>query len=337
MARKPMGEVERAQMVLQAAKLHYVDGLNKSDVSHRLGTSVTQVIRFIDEAIDKKIVRIEIFPPKLEKLSAEVKERFPFLRKVIVTASTSDLEYDRKMRGKAAADYFDEIVKPGMKVGIGGGRTLHEMIAALPERERDMDIYPTALIGRGPTILHLDPMVQIAQLWTKNGSQYYEKKDKAHYTTVPPYQADCGLIGARKLNAQLRKNNKVEEVFQGMKTVDVVFTGIGSVKLHKEQTEQTIHSTMRLIKEMGEEKRVKDAVGDISYIFIDKDGNTRKDWDFFLTLDLEKDLKRMAKEKEVVVVATHRNTDTLRAILKGNICSTLIINDKAAQDLLEPA
>jgi deoxyribonucleoside regulator len=333
--KKKMTDEERRSLLLQVSRLHYEQRMSKTEVSHVVRTSPTQVARLLQEAEDEGIIQFKFAPPEEERLGMDLGKRYPHLLKAIVIPSVPDPVFQRRLLGKKAAEYFEANVRPGMKVGISGGYTLFEMIENLPKKERSIEIYPTAVIGRGPTIMHIDPIILVTLLWAKSGGQ----PGTAYSVTV---QAPQGSRSRKQIHADLNRlklQEKARQVYEGMQSVDIVFASIGSMYADEEYRQATQHDVRQILGEMNlseEELRREGAVGDISYSYFDENGNSRPEWSLFLSLDVGM-LRKMALEvpsKQVVVVVGGYKTKALKAAVKGRLCNVLITDRTAARALL---
>jgi DNA-binding transcriptional regulator LsrR (DeoR family) len=75
MPRKPDVD-ERLRQVLKVAHLFYEQEMTKTDISHEIRASTTQVARLLEEARERGYVRIEFSPPTLYDLGEQLKARF---------------------------------------------------------------------------------------------------------------------------------------------------------------------------------------------------------------------------------------------------------------------
>jgi deoxyribonucleoside regulator len=126
MPRKPDVD-ERLRQVLKVAHLFYEKEMTKTDISHEIRASTTQVARLLAEAREQGYVRIEFNPPKLYELGEQLKSKYG-LQAAVVVSYADDLVFLRRMIGKAAAQYFEEVVGAGATVALGGGDTMYEMV-----------------------------------------------------------------------------------------------------------------------------------------------------------------------------------------------------------------
>ncbi len=282
---------------------------------------------------ERLVVRIKVSLPHIQELQIKLKSDLSFLQDVIVIPYENDCAVLLKSLAKAAAEYFDERVRPGMKIAIGGGYLIYEMISALPDKKRDIEIYPTALIGRGPDISHIDPIITATLLWAKSGRQ----PDSGHYVTLPPLESrDTTLKSAKRVYAKLLGQEKVRAVYEGMKKVDAVFSSIGALNADPEYKAVTQYATKNLLEEMSaKENELNGAVGDINYSFFDRNGATKPEWNPFPTLGVT-DLAEMARdcEKRVVVIAGSYKMEALEGVVSGRLCNVLITDAQAVERLL---
>jgi len=337
-----MPDDKRLKLLMDVAKMHYVDKLTKTEIANKIQTSSTHVGRLLQEAESKKVVQFTFTPPRLSGLQDQLIERFPFVTEAIVVGSGDDYEFQLQALGTAAAGYFEQCVEAqaGAKIGISGGRTLRAMVQALPRRQRDITLCPTALIGLGPFMpAHIDPMVLISLLWHKSG----RPEHGAYCATILPFDPGPKKRRFKELRDEYRShcdrqknNSKVQFVLNEMHNVDIVFASLGPIPLPAEYRRGT--TVLELLKDIEVTEDVlrnAGVVGDISYEFFDRDGNAREDWDFFLALGVEHYRKMSAdSRKKVVMIAGKYKVDALGALLRGKLCNVLITDSTTAEKLL---
>jgi DNA-binding transcriptional regulator LsrR (DeoR family) len=334
----PSSDEEYLRQLYHVARMHYLDKRTKTQIANELRVSNTQVARLLREAERRQIVQIHVSVPPLEGLQNRLRERFSCLKEAIVLATGPDYMYQLATMGRAAADHFESILqdRPNLKVGLSGGNTLYEVVEAFTDRDRNIEIYPTALVARGPYLPdHMDQMLVISRMWQKCG----RKPDTAHYATVPPFERAKTPDGIQKDNLLLLKRSKVREVWNGMHDVDVILAGVGAIDVPEEYGRVRGRTILRPLSEIGITDKWlqrESIVGDISYSLFDKDGNQRPDHNFFLTVGVNH-LKHMAADypqKRVVLIAGKFKEAALKAALRGRLCNALITTDSTAEMLL---
>jgi hypothetical protein len=216
---------------------------------------------------------------------------------------------------------------------------MHEVVAALGTRARDIDIYPTALIARGPDLPdHMDQMIIIGDLWKKSG----RVPKRAHYATLPPFDTGSDPDAVRRLNSGFKEMTKVNTVWERMCQVDAVFASLGAVEVPAEYRETRGRTILDLLAEMTIDRgwlEEREIVGDISHSLFDVRGNPLKDGDLFITLGISR-IKAMAScypSKLMVLIAGKYKEKALASALRGGLCNVLVTDDETATRLLSNA
>jgi deoxyribonucleoside regulator len=324
----------RLALLYKVAVMYYEQGEKKYRIASAINQSPTQVANLLKEAQEAGILRIRVGLPRLQVLEQQLKIRFG-LRDAVVIPAERDCSLLLKNLAKAAAEYFEQNVPKGRRVALGGGYVLYEMIAALPERHRDIDIYPAAIVGQGPVVTHIDPQILVTLLWAKSG----HVQGRAHYVTVTPPETGGRLKIAQDYYRQIQKNKRVKELLDGMRSVDLVFASVGELDVNDSYIAATSYTTRNLLHEMNlnnSELRREHAIGDIAYSFFDERGDSKPNWNLVTSLGI-KHLKEMAANpsKSVVVVVGGYKQKSLTAILRGHICSVVITDADAAERVLK--
>lgn len=122
-------------MVTEAAKSYYVDNQTQAQISQKLGVSGSTVSRLLDKARAEGIVRITIIDPRgrQTELEKSIKKKYSLKEAIIVCVPSNlpDSESAFDVIGKAAAPCIDDLIKPGMQVGVGGGRSVAALVKSL--------------------------------------------------------------------------------------------------------------------------------------------------------------------------------------------------------------
>lgn len=342
----------RLALMYRAATLYYEEGKKKTEIAKHLNRSPMTITRLIEEAKKRGMVECTVHPPPLPDKGSQVKERFTCLREAVIITAGETTPHNQESLGREAAKYFDRTVRSStlqsrMKVGIGGGNTIYEMIMALKETKRTVDIYPTQLIGRGPHIPeHKDPMVLITHLLKQCKGR--DAGSTGFYATIPPFEPlrENRRVAPEKISASIQREHQsllvrktIMDVWRGMKEVDAIFASVGQLPFTpREKTGG--RSMLDLLADMGvpeEWLRKQGAVGDFSYSLFDQNGKTRSpQWDFFLTLGVDHIRTVAADPKRTVVLIVGEGKEkALHAALKGRLCNVLITLDSVANRLLE--
>jgi deoxyribonucleoside regulator len=324
---------ERLRQVLKVAHLFYEKEMTKTDISHEIRASTTQVARLLEEAREQGYVRIEFRPPTLYDLGERLKARFDWLRDAVVVSYADDLAFLRRMLGSAAAQYFETAIPEGSTVAIGCGDTMYEMVMALPREDRSVFLVPAAVIDSGPVLTHIDPTVLLTILWVRSG----RKSGQAHFATGLPLNKPISRRKVKEEYEEFCKRKAVQEVLAEMKRADFLFTSLGCLKTDADYEKLSPRPHKHLLENLRltEAALVREgAIGDINYSFFDDNGRTTPDWNIFPSLGVDR-VKEMVKANKRVVVATGKyKLPSLQAALKGKLFNVLITDEMAARELL---
>lgn len=116
------------QFLARVAWFYYIEGLTQKEIAKRFGISRVKVVRLLKEARRRGIVEIRIADNWASYLPLEraLRQRFGLLDAVVVETPPSP-DRLRPALGKAAAEYLRHVMRSGLLVGLGMGRTLAEI------------------------------------------------------------------------------------------------------------------------------------------------------------------------------------------------------------------
>jgi deoxyribonucleoside regulator len=314
----------KGDLLLECARLHYIDKLNKTQIAARLQISGTHVARLLREAEEAGIVEISVrLPSDHDKLEAELRERFE-LHAVKVVDFSDDYEHLLKNLGRGGAALFEEIcqIRWGARVGLGGGITLHEVVEALDTKPRQIELYPMALVGRGPELEHVDSVFLVTALYFKS-----RPAAKAFVVGVPPLPQS--RLKAQKFTADLLTEvDEVREVYQAARDVEVAFVGLGTLPPERGMLKEfdKVGLDLKTLKGKG-------AVGIMNYNYFDHYG--AQIGEYFLTVSLEdlRDMSRNAEKKVVLVAGGLHKFEAIKVSLATKMFNVLVTDHRTAQKL----
>jgi DNA-binding transcriptional regulator LsrR (DeoR family) len=144
-------------VLVRAAWLYYVEDLTQKEIAERLHLSRVKVTRLLKEARDTGVVEFRITQPtahlELEKLLC----RDFGLSDAFVVPTEESGESLRRSLGRAGATFLEDVMRPGVRIGLGMGRTLAQIPSFLElERSSDGCIFQEMVGGAGRTDLGFD-------------------------------------------------------------------------------------------------------------------------------------------------------------------------------------
>ena len=179
----------RSLKLAHIAKRYYEENKSKVEIAEEFGISRFRVARLIDDALAEGIVRIEIRTPTSidADLSLELEGRFRLERAVVVTAAEfSDDKGVRLAVAKVAAALVAEILTSDDVVGVGWGRTLHDLVSELPPLPPCTAVQ---VVGGMPEV----------ELWMNSVDlvrRFSERAKGPMHTFLLPYLVNDDLVGA---------------------------------------------------------------------------------------------------------------------------------------------
>lgn len=262
---------------------------------------------------------------QISELEKEIKNTFS-LRLVKIVKYENNYEILKKRLGASASEIFEEYIKCNNKtlnIGIGGGSTIHQMIDCLEVKPRNINIFPMALIGRGPEIEYVDSSYLTTSLFYKS-----KPAAKAFIIGIPPLPStkNKALCFSKYLIDEIPE---IKWVLNKSKNVDMAFIGSGGFLPMGDWTEELskLDINVQYLLDKG-------VVGGINYNWFDGNGN--QIGNFFLNISIN-DLKGMASDhnKLVVLVAggPHKY-ESIRVAISKNMVNSLITDDINSYKLL---
>lgn len=305
---------------LKAAKYYYNENLTQQEIADRLYLSRPTVSKMLKEAKEEGIVQFKIVDIKNKCHMFELEEKLMNkfnLKNVIVAEYDDDYDNLKDKIGKAAASYFEDVVKSNMKIGISWGTTLKAMVQNLDFNSNVKDIELVSMVGGSRNLL---TDIQ-ANILIENILNKYDGKG---YFLYAPAIVDNEAIGEN-----LKDNQETKEILQKSREVDVAFVGIGP-----EIEKSTLKETGYFNEEEIEKLKEHNSVGDICWRFFDKNGNMANEEMDKRTIGVSlKSLKEM--ETVVGVAGGEEKIDSILASLKGEFLDVLITDENTARQVLE--
>ncbi len=120
-------ETDRLQA--RAIWLYHVEGYTQNDFATQLGANRVMVVRLLADARRRNEVRVTISAPLADLVEPErmVETRFAIAR-VIVAPFADTAEDPVKVIAAAAGNFISGLMRSGMTVGVGWGRTLYNTL-----------------------------------------------------------------------------------------------------------------------------------------------------------------------------------------------------------------
>ncbi len=306
------------QVLVQAARSYYEDGRTQDEIAQALRVSRSQVSHYLRAARERGIVQIRVLDPsdRAAGVEAQLAERFPHLREIrVVPLFSRDSEVARRVVGRAAASFLQDIVRPGHRICIGCGRTLREMVRALKPTPRENVSLVQAMGSLGHEAMDID----FAEL-ARDAAKAFGAR--AYLIPAP------AILGAGTSRALIDGNQSIAKAMDLARTSNVYVVGLGSLE------SDLIYARSGLIRASDYEHLVGiHAIGDICGRFFDLLGRplrTRFE-DRVVGIELA-DLRRAALA--VGVAGGLEKAQPLLGALRGRYINAVITDDQTASEIL---
>lgn len=239
----------------RAAYMYYIEEMTQSEIANVLGVGRVTVVRLLAEARRRKEVKISIDGEMSDLVQLQRRLEKAFGLKEAVVAPLSSPDADPTAPIAAATGYYvSNILKPGMRVGVGWGQTLFASLAFMAERQvPDMSV--VSLLGG------------IVKARRYNPSEFAWQFSRI-------FQADCYLLAAPAIvdSAETKKalleRCGLKDLFSGENGLDLAVLSVGSM---------SADATSFMFGFFDKAARAglieKGAVGDLLYNFYDVEGN----------------------------------------------------------------
>jgi deoxyribonucleoside regulator len=311
---------DRIHLITKVCYLYYNEYLTQSEIANQLGITRQMVSRLLQRAKKEGIVQIQINSPTISIADFEVKlEKRYHLKKAIVIQDANISPQDLKDKlGIASAKYLQEVLAPGLKIGLGWGTTLRAMAEYFSRNNNTImpRIEAIQLMG-GMNNVEYNVLAQdIVRLIAMS----LEAED--YYLLAP-----C-IVRDQRMRDMFLKENSIGKVFDKYSELDYAFVGMGAISADSivAKSGNITSDEINSLSEMG-------AVGEVCLRYLDQQGN-------FLAAPLNKriisiEIEQLKKVKNVV--ATGGGIDKCQAVLgvlNSKVVNVLITDENVAKFLI---
>lgn len=306
-----MGPDETVQVAL-VAREHYVNRKSRVDIADELSISRFKVARMLELAVETGIVTIQIKAPGAVdvELSSRLKSHFG-LERAFAVATPNDLSTNvRDALGRVAADLLSEIVTESDVLGLASGRTLNAMIGHLGHLAPCDVVQLAGMAGRVQDTSN----ALVRQITDVSGG-------KAYSIYAPLIVADAATADS------LRRQPSIQAAFTRFPDITKAVVAVGSWNPPESQ----------VLDGLSEDERSdilnKGARADICASLLNDAG---EEVSALEGRSLAVTLEQLRAVPEVIVVAGgQQKTDAMRAVLKANVVTSLVVDARMAERLLD--
>ncbi len=305
---------ETDRLRARAVWLYHVEGSTQNDIATQLGISRVMVVRLLADARRRNEVRVTVSAPLAEliELEREVETRYGIAR-VIVAPFSDPREDPVKVIAAAAGNFISGLMRSGMTVGVGWGRTLYNTLPFISGETLE-DFRVVSLLGGIAAARRFNPAEfawQFAELFQGEG-----------FLIPAP-----AIVDSPETKHALLERCGLSAIFEMADMLDVALLSVGGISslTTSYRTGYISESDRRSLIEAG-------AVGDVLYNFIDDEGRLvgHEVNDRVISANLSH-LRRTAER--VLISGGKDKRIAVRAAIKTLKPTTLITDEQTAQDL----
>lgn len=306
------------QLRVRAAWLYYVEGLTQSDVAKKLGVNRIMITRLLSEARARGevIIRIQSEIAPLIELQRNLEESFGLAQAIVAPFSDEDGDPTRVIASAAGA-YVSQLMTHNLTVGVGWGRTLHNMLRFVESRALD-GVRVISLLGGIAQARRFNPAEfawQFAELFHAEGFLIPAPAIVDSHQTKHALLEHCGL----------------EQILHMAESCDAALLSCGGIS--------TLTTSYRVghVSEAERQSMIEaGAVGDVLYNFLDERGklvdHPVNDRSIAMPID------RLARiPNKVLLSGGVEKTAIMLAALRALRPKTLITDEISARRLLANA
>jgi deoxyribonucleoside regulator len=306
-----------AQLIL-AARLYFLDGLSQSQIAKLVKVSQAKVSRMLALARERGLVRITVseYEPRDTALERKLGRALGIEAIVIRSVPSQRVTEPRQMVGYFAARPVLDWFASANTVALAGGRTIQALVEHLKPPAAPRAIEFVQAMGTIDSSPGPYDAVELGRTLARRWKGTFERLN------APALLPDADTC------ARLLRLEQIQHVVRRLAAADLALVGVGTLTNSVFVERGVLNPTeLASLRDAG-------AVGEILGRFYNQAGEecATPFRDRVVSLGL-KELRKIARR--VGVVAGTDRTDAIRAAIRGDLLSALIIDESGAAALLE--
>lgn len=311
----------RLETLAQIAEMYFVEGLSQEQIADRTNYSRSMISRLLTEARGNGVVEIRIHHPlnRVAHLEQVLARHFGLgTVRVLARGHLDELQAARRL-GALAAQSLQAHLRNGATIGLGWGRALAEMVAAL-RPQAFTDLHVVQIIGSlGNRLPEIDGAELVRRMATALAAHH-------HILSAPL------LVANERVRNALMEDNIVREVFDRVNAMDVAIVGVGSA----DPAQSSLVRGGFLSDDDAQALRAQGAVGDICAVQLDVHGQQIKTPLNKRIIGIEPETLRIVPVRIGIASGDCKGAPIIAAIRSGMI-NALVIDEAAALAALRVA
>jgi DNA-binding transcriptional regulator LsrR (DeoR family) len=300
-----------------AAQLCYVDGIPQQQAAKMLNVSQAKVSRLLAMARERGIVQISVkkYNPRNKELEELLRTIYKFKEVIVIkTARSATTEDARQTLGHFGSEALAECLRPDLRLGLAGGRTIMETVDGLLKSRSVPRLTAVQLMGNVGSRPEPTDASEIGRRLVSSEGSFF-----ALNTPV--------FVPSKEIRNSFLELDQIKSVTDSFKNLDMALVGLGI-------PENSIFNSQNVIdKTMADELRSMGVTGEICGRFFDSNGMEciTPYKDRVISIDFS-DLRQIPAVFGVVC-GTDR-TEAVKSAVKGDLINSLLIDEAGAALLL---
>ncbi|MDQ2632159.1 MAG: sugar-binding transcriptional regulator [Pseudomonadota bacterium] len=312
----PANDRRADRLRVRAAWMYFIEQMTQSEIADVLGVGRITVVRMLAEARSRNEVKIAIESELSEivRLERSLEHAFGLQQAIVAPLSHAEADPIPAISARTGA-FLSEVMRPGMRVGVGWGRTLFSTLSFInPKTLPDFKVI--SLLGGVGVARQINPAEfawRFAQAFQGEG-----------YLIPAP-----AVVDSVETKTALIERCGLQELFRMTEDLDAVLLSIGGI------ASATTFYRGGFLKEAEREALVgRGAVGDLLFHFFDRNGELVDHPVNRLVMSVEVDRLRKAPIR-ILTSGGPEKTDALLGAMKLVAPTVLITDEESARKMIE--
>ena len=315
------GNINKDNIIFKILKYYYIDDLTQVEIAAKLNITRVSVSRLLSKAKKEGLIEHRIKYPKNfifdrnEELEEKLKKKYKLKECIIICSRDNRTEIIIELSNQLEK-LFTNISCDHTFIGVGWGVTLDRIVEYINIHDKK-DVKVVPLIGGYGKLFDNRHSNNIARVLA-------EKFDGISYTVNVP-----ALLDSKEIRESIQKDSTTKEIYGFAKRVETALLCMSDLS-----KESTLYKSGQLDEEDLYYLKGLGVIGDINFIFIDKEGKSvpneisERQTIFFST-------EQMKSVKNVIGMAVgKRKAEILKAVLKGGLINILLCDEDSASMLI---
>jgi deoxyribonucleoside regulator len=309
-------------IIFHVLKYYYDDNLTQLQIAQKLNISRIAVSRLLAKARKEGLIQFKIiypknfFDPRVENLEKEFLRKYN-LKECIIAKTQKDRTETLKELSNQLSQLFDRIVENSTLMGVGWGTTLETISRYIEVREKK-DLRVTPLIGGYGKFSEGAHSNNISRIIA-------EKFNGTSYVINIPASFDT-----KEIKESILADSTTKEIFKRTKMVDLAVLCMSDLS-----KESSLYDRGQLNDEDINYLRKLGVIGDVNYIFVDKNGNFVPNEISDRTTTIFPISLMKTVNNVIGIAVSAKKAIILYAVLKAGLINILITDSEAANEIME--